>query len=159
MHHSLCTWNSFHSASNTSPYFKILNVKVEDVVIWCYFVCKYYCVHCSIHHPKIDPFLFLSVVHFYPVVTCDVPQPISNGEILYYSGRNFSYSNSIGFVCNDYYEIDGPSSSQCGIHGTWTPEPPVCEPSKLICVLLVKKTDVTLSKECQIRFCLFVLCY
>ncbi|XP_033642026.1 mannan-binding lectin serine protease 1-like [Asterias rubens] len=62
------------------------------------------------------------------MVTCDVPQPISNGEILYYSGRNFSYSNSIGFVCNDYYEIDGPSSSQCGIHGTWTPEPPVCEP-------------------------------
>ena len=67
----------------------------------------------------------------FSVVKCNVPQPISNGEILYYSGMNFSYSNSIGFVCNDYYEMEGISWSECGVNGTWTPEPPVCVPSKL----------------------------
>ncbi|XP_071805389.1 mannan-binding lectin serine protease 1-like [Asterias amurensis] len=62
------------------------------------------------------------------IVKCNVPQPISNGEILYYSGMNFSYSNSIRFVCNDYYEMEGISWSECGVNGTWTPEPPVCVP-------------------------------
>ncbi|XP_038062004.1 mannan-binding lectin serine protease 1-like [Patiria miniata] len=65
---------------------------------------------------------------FCQIVTCDTPPPIGNGRILFYSGSNFSYTNSIGYECDRFYELHGMSFRECQANATWSFPNPTCVP-------------------------------
>ncbi|XP_022109262.1 mannan-binding lectin serine protease 1-like [Acanthaster planci] len=65
---------------------------------------------------------------FCQIVTCDSPSPLGNGRILFYSGSNYSYTNSIGYECDRFYELKGMSFRECQANATWSFTKPVCIP-------------------------------
>ncbi|XP_072035696.1 mannan-binding lectin serine protease 1-like [Amphiura filiformis] len=63
------------------------------------------------------------------LVDCGEPKPLRNGHILYYSRRNFTYTNSVGYKCDDLYDLIAIMSTRtCQADGTWEFDEPICVP-------------------------------
>ncbi|XP_034268545.1 beta-2-glycoprotein 1 [Pantherophis guttatus] len=56
---------------------------------------------------------------------CSYPGPLDNGEIHI---TDLNYLSVINFSCNNGFVLEGPTSSQCQVDGSWSARLPECEP-------------------------------
>ncbi|XP_075025547.1 beta-2-glycoprotein 1 isoform X1 [Calonectris borealis] len=77
------------------------------------------------------------------VVTCPTPTGIENGFIEFAVRRTYHYNESVSFVCQSSYVLDGPKHSRCEKTGNWSTKPTCKGP----CKIPVKKAVVLYNGE------------
>ncbi|XP_078098364.1 C4b-binding protein alpha chain-like isoform X4 [Mustelus asterias] len=61
------------------------------------------------------------------IVTCDDPEPISNGKISSPSGDTWQYGMIATYSCLDEYTLIGEQDISCTSSGKWNKVPPLCK--------------------------------
>ena len=64
---------------------------------------------------------------FCEIVKCSIPNVIKYGH---YSGTSYTYGSSIQYVCEENYDLFGPSRRTCQGDGKWTEMDPSCLPKR-----------------------------
>ena len=57
-------------------------------------------------------------------ITCIIPEEIPNGNVTFTSVK---FGATAAYVCDDGYDIIGPSNVTCGANGNWSDSPPICQ--------------------------------